>query len=95
MHTLLNHLESISVAYMRDALDDDVVESSFKDVMLEWRHRLTPYTELVDIEKHNVRNNGTWQPFYDVTKEWDAKRRFKLNPQPAKRPGWIGWRKDN
>jgi hypothetical protein len=76
--SLLNHLESISVAYAKDALDDEVVETSFKPVMIEWRHRLRPFTTIVD-EAKSGRGQGTWQPFYDVVDNWIDSKVYKIH----------------
>ena len=76
LHELLNHLEYISVSYTRGVADKEIVEGSFKNILIKWHRILNPFIQVVE-EKWGF---NPWQPYSDLIKIWDVK------PKPLRKP---------
>jgi hypothetical protein len=76
LHELLNHFEYISVSYMRSVADKEIVEDSFKNILIKWHHILNPFIQVVE------KNWGfnPWQPYSDFIKMWDEKPKSLCKP---------------
>lgn len=66
---LLNHLESIAVAYRNGVGDRPMIEEAFRNVLVRWRHVLHEFIDVVE----RKRGYKPWQPYTDLVGYWETR----------------------
>jgi hypothetical protein len=76
---LLNHLESIAVAYHDGVGDRAMIAQSFRSVLISWRHVLRKFIDVVE-EKRGYK---PWRPYIELVDGWERPRWVPRPPVDA------------
>jgi hypothetical protein len=72
---LLNHFESIAIAYRNGVGDREIIEEAFRNVLVRWRKILHEFIDMVECK----RGYKPWQPYTDLVAFWEE-RPYKFRP---------------